>query len=190
VLAAGSLAPPVDRLDAALVDLTLVEIRPQARAQTVWDEAFLGSPTGRDQGAETPTVVALQGSGGFPILAAALVGQTRPRDGSPSAVMLLPVLGDPAPSDAQQATASSTDSPPPSSGAPVVEAPALPGEQKSRPGRRSVSMGLSVAVTLAFGLLLPDLVSALHSVRTPLPRVRVRWLRLMRLRRQLRRARS
>ncbi|HEV3116014.1 MAG TPA: hypothetical protein VGY58_03105, partial [Gemmataceae bacterium] len=184
VLADGIAAPAVDRLDAALVDLTLVNIGQQSHAPTVWDEVLLECPVGREQGAETPTVVALQGSGGFPILAAALVAQMRPGNSSTAAVMLLPVLGDPPPSNGKRATASATDSPATNPGAPVAEAPAQPGAQKRRPSRRSVSMGLNAAVIFAFGLLLPDLVAALQSLTTPAPRVRLRWPRLVRQQRK------
>jgi hypothetical protein len=151
------------RLNAALVDLEQIDFLPH---ESIVDaEADPAS----DPPVDPPTMTALRGPGGFPLLGSAL---TVDRRNLPAAMaVVLPAValsGDDDPSEpslgaglvVSLATASDDSCP--------VDVP----RAKPRPVRQgTVLSGLNIAATLAFGLLLPDLIGVLQSVapKRPLP---------------------
>jgi hypothetical protein len=153
VLDDGNPVPAIDRLAAVRVDFDLIDPgapgSPSARgAAPVLDEP---------QGVPSGPVVAIRGPGGFPLLASGLVG-SRPIAPMASVAAMVPWA---MPADSGDA---------PSPDAEQAEAPG-----RSRPGRRAMAMsGLSVAMALGFGLVLPDLVSTFQEREPRRFRLRLR----------------
>jgi hypothetical protein len=189
LLAAGHPAPPVDQLAPALVDLTLVGMESDPNAPTVWDEPRLSISPASEGPAESPRLVALQGSGGFPVIAAGVVAHQSVRKSAGPAPMLLPLLGSPD-SDNTSQSATVLRTPVRHGTTPILDPTGCrndksPGEKpRAVSNDKSPSMGFHVAATLAFGMLLPELVATFQSVRATGSRFR---LRLRRARRNKRR---
>lgn len=163
----GDPVPPIDRFDAALVDLKLLEILPASPAQAARQSDALTLEPSRTHPAEIPSLVALPAAGGFPLLAANL--SSEPIVASPS-VAVLPLLG---------ASGSGCHESEPAAGQPgaprePADAPATADRGRAAQAARGpILVGLNVAATLAFGLLLPDLVAALQGIspRRELPEI-------------------
>jgi hypothetical protein len=167
-LADGDPIPPLDRLDAAMVDLKLIDILPKRSVSAVLRSASDSLDPGQPEA--SPVLVALRGAGGFPLLAAAVSRNPRLPHVPPGD--LLPPISTTG-CDPEVLTASAAGA----SGCHSTTWPAgtMAGSKDSRRSSRrgSAAIGLNVAATLAFGLLLPDLVAALQGVdpRRTLPRV-------------------
>jgi hypothetical protein len=154
--ASGEPTPPIGPLDAALVDLQLIDLLPRGLSASASELTTEDAGDDLGTGDGPPAQTALQVSGGFPLMAAALTGPLRPTQAPEAAI--LPSFDD-------------------HGCVPVLTACAIPLDRASpatsRPNRRSgVWLAFNVAATLASGLLLPDLVAALQIVapRRPLPR--------------------
>jgi hypothetical protein len=153
VLDDGDPVPAIDRLAAVRVDFDLID--PGGPGCPVVHEAvpIVDEP----QGVPAGPVVAIRGPGGFPLLASGL-GVDRPIAPMASVAALVPWATQPASEDVPS---------------PASEEPEAPG--RSRPGRRATAMsGLSVAMALGFGLVLPDLVSTFQEREPRRFRLRLR----------------
>jgi hypothetical protein len=157
----GDPIPQIDRLDAAKVDLDLIGSGDSGtgggpRADEVVDEPEVG-PDG--------PLVAVRGPGGFPLLASGL-GDIRPFDPAAS-IAFMPWTSAPrSVHDVPETTPSGFDRQ-------ETETPVA-----ARSVRRSPAMyGLSLAMALGFGLVLPDLVSTFQQRDPRRCRLRLRQLR-------------
>jgi hypothetical protein len=179
VLDEGDPVPQLDRHDPALVDLALIGLPARAggvdgRADDEDDEELSDSPSGLDLVPEDANpVVAIRGPGGFPQLTSSL-RNIRPLD-SEALIAVLPAT----------AVASNAMAAPAKAGAgsrpDAVQSAPFQRPRGVRPGR--TLSGLSLAMAMVFGLMLPDLASLL-TVAEP-PRFRFRagaWLRRKRAR--------
>lgn len=163
----GDPVPPIDRFDAALVDLKLIELLPPGPAQAAAQVDRAPVDQARAQLSELPSLVALPAAGGFPLLAANLSSELQLA--APS-VAILPLL---------QSEGAGCNPGEPAAGSPrtpLAPEDADPADERGRVAstqRGPILVGLNVAAALAFGLLLPDLVAALQSVtpRRDLPEI-------------------
>ncbi|HMB08305.1 MAG TPA: hypothetical protein VKP69_31810, partial [Isosphaeraceae bacterium] len=152
VLAVGDPVPLINRRDAAAIDLELIGLSPRepdapavALADTAEEDA-----TG-PQGRLTPVL----GPGGFPLLASA---PTRSLAAAPAA---LPWASAPQGSAATPVADLS------------VPARAASSSRPHSRSRSSVGSGLTFALTLVFGLMLPDLAVAFQLAEPPRTRFRL-----------------
>jgi hypothetical protein len=161
--------PPIDPLEAALVDLRLIDILPQrvsAREQPGLVDDYLAEPHGDAK------LVAFESPGGFPLLAAAL-SPSRPHAQSEVSAALLPAICEAGGAVALSESASPAGSCHPDGASDLIASDPAGERTETRPKRRgSLMVGFNVVATLTFGFLLPDLVAALQGAepRRPLPR--------------------
>lgn len=178
VLAVGDPAPPIDPREAARADLALFD-----PARGLHDDEFglrnpvpvANPPAAPVAAAEDAPLVAVRGPGGFPLLTTALIAATG-RQPSPLPADDAPTAD---PTDGAGTTAARpalvtggavlSTSEPPAAATPRQGRP----ERGKRVRRASALSGMSIAVALAVGLLLPDVVAAFQE--TPLSHPRLRF---------------
>jgi hypothetical protein len=170
VLAEGDPVPQLDRHDPALVDLALIGLAsPTAEAGDADLAAVLDDRDRDDTSEVNESLVALRGPGGFPLLAASLHKESA--HDSDALVAALP---------ADAASVVAVEHAPgtlPAERAAEMTAGARP---RTAPAASALS-GLSVAMAMVFGLVLPDLTALLTVAETP--RSRLRFAPLLRRRR-------
>jgi hypothetical protein len=163
--------PPINSIEAAMVDSRWIDSLPQ-RSPIGEHSIQVDDPDTEPRG--SPELVALESPGGFPLLAAALhEGHRRARPALMAA--LLPGTSNAVDPDELTAAAVPMEGSHPA-GPVVLIAGGPKGDKNEGLSRRRGSLiaGLNVVATLAFGLLLPDLVAAFQSVE---PRRHSRWKR-------------
>jgi hypothetical protein len=143
VLATGDPVPQVDRADAVVIDLALTGLVPE-------------EPVGpeEDDPAASGRLAEVRGPGGFPLLASSLSPSLAapPADSPWAAVPRSPEANIPPPS--------------------VRPAPAASSTRPAARSHPSAGSGLTFALSLVFGLVLPDLADALRRDEPPRDRAR------------------
>jgi hypothetical protein len=169
VLAEGDPVPQLDRHDPALVDLALIGLPEAVPMPGVGDadlEAIVAETEAGRRLTEGEGLVAIAGPGGFPLLAASLPGDRT--GGAEGLIALLPqpVAGSPA-----AATPALADLP----AATDAQPQRLPREPRIAPA--TVLSGLTVAMAMVFGLVLPETCRLMSTAEAPRFRLRFRFRR-------------
>jgi hypothetical protein len=183
VLAAGDPAPPIDPREAARADLALFD-----PTRGLHDDEFglrnpvpvANPPAVPVLAAEGAPMVAVRGPGGLPLLATALIA-TSGQQSSPPQADLTPAADNAAEARPALVPTGAVSAACTSRSTSESLAAATPGQDRPKRDRRarraSALSGMSIAVALGVGLLLPDVVAAFQETPPSHPRLRFGPLR-------------